>query len=36
MPFDPAIGADTDPQAAQWLTRETGGSEFCARSPPHR
>jgi type IV secretion system protein VirB4 len=28
MPFDPAIGADTDPQAAQWLTRETDGSEF--------
>src|ERR1700761_631176 len=28
MPFDPIIGIDTDPQAAQWLTRETDGSEF--------
>lgn len=28
MPFDPAIGVDTDPQAAQWLSIETDGSEF--------
>ncbi|HEX3992348.1 MAG TPA: hypothetical protein VHX39_14350 [Acetobacteraceae bacterium] len=28
MPFDPPIGIDTDPGAAQWLARETAGSEF--------
>jgi type IV secretion system protein VirB4 len=28
MPFDPVIGFDTDPQAAQWLTTEADGSEF--------
>ena len=28
MPFDPAIGVNTDPQAAQWLSIETDGSEF--------
>jgi type IV secretion system protein VirB4 len=28
VPFDPAIGIDTDPQAAPWLSIETDGSEF--------
>lgn len=27
MPFDPEIGIDTDPQAAQWLTTEADASE---------
>lgn len=28
MPFDHAIGLDTDPQAARWMTIESSGSEF--------